>query len=58
MVSGEDRSIDAALALRYQFHPRWDLGLGTRRIERTIVTDRLRNRLERDQVVVAIGYSF
>jgi membrane-associated phospholipid phosphatase len=56
--SGEDRSIDAALALRYQFHPRWDLGVGTRRIDRTVVTDRLRNHLERDQVVIAIGYSF
>ncbi len=56
--SAEDRSIDAAIALRYWFHPRWDLGVGTRRIERTIVTDLLRNRLERDQLVVTIAYSF
>ena len=56
--SGEDRSVDGALALRYQVHPRWDLGLGTRRVERTVVTDRLRNRLERRQFVLSIGYSF
>lgn len=56
--SGDDRIRDAALELRWQLHPRWDLSAGVRAVERTVVTDRIRNELERDQVVIAFGYSF
>lgn len=56
--SGEDRLSDAALALRYRLHPRWDLSGGMRRIERKVVTDQVRNELERNQVVIALAYSF
>lgn len=56
--SAEDRMSDAALAVRYRLHPRWDLSGGLRRIERTVVTDLLRSELERDQVVIALAYSF
>ena len=56
--SAEDRSLDAALMLRYEIHPRWDLSVGSRLVERTIETDLLRNRLERDQYVVAVAHRF
>ncbi len=56
--SGNDRSLDAALMLRYEIHPRWDLSVGSRRIERTTVTDLIDNQLERDQYVVAVAHRF
>jgi hypothetical protein len=53
-----DRYIDAAAILRYQAGTRWDLGIGYRYFERDIDTDEMRNKHQRDQGIIAVGYRF
>ena len=58
MDLGGSRYLDASAQLRFQVSPRWDVGLGYRRLERRIDRDAILNETRRDQSVATIGYRF
>jgi len=52
------RYIDATAQLRYRVSPRWDVGLGYRRLERVVDQGSLSNTTDRTQYTAHIGYRF